>query len=131
MARVVLVVIFSALIVVNGYELDQASSLKNLLSTKMERGEQPMQWLPIESDSSLESQSIDEDIGDMENDLITGGLPGQPSTVNFNQYSGYIMVNKSHGRSLFYYFVEIDGHNSTSKPIVLWLNGGNSFLLSF
>ncbi|KAA8536173.1 hypothetical protein F0562_028651 [Nyssa sinensis] len=59
----------------------------------------------------------------MEDDLIEGGLPGQPSGVMFKQYAGYITVDKSKGRSLFYYFAEAV-HNPSSSPLILWLNGG-------
>ncbi|CAN4080596.1 unnamed protein product [Withania somnifera] len=48
-------------------------------------------------------------------------LPGQP-LVKFKQYGGYVTVNKSAGRALFYYFVE--AKNSKSLPLLLWLNGG-------
>ncbi|KDO84306.1 hypothetical protein CISIN_1g042005mg [Citrus sinensis] len=53
-------------------------------------------------------------------------LPGQPLGVNFDQYSGYVNVDSQDGRSLFYYFVE-SPQNSSSKPLVLWLNGGPGF----
>lgn len=49
-------------------------------------------------------------------------LPGQP-LVKFKQYGGYVTVNKSAGRALFYYFVEAH-KNSKSLPLLLWLNGG-------
>ncbi|CAL1374421.1 unnamed protein product [Linum trigynum] len=49
-------------------------------------------------------------------------LPGQPK-VSFQQYAGYVTVDEIQGRKLFYYFVEAET-NSTSKPLVLWLNGG-------
>ena len=49
-------------------------------------------------------------------------LPGQPH-VKFQQYSGYITVDDQNQRALFYYFVEAEKH-PTSKPVVLWLNGG-------
>ncbi|XP_024018008.1 serine carboxypeptidase-like 45 [Morus notabilis] len=49
-------------------------------------------------------------------------LPGQPQ-VSFQQYSGYITVDESTKRSLFYYFVEAET-DPASKPLVLWLNGG-------
>jgi len=67
----------------------------------------------------------------MEADRITA-LPGQPGGVNFSQYSGYVTVDPGAGRALFYYFVEAM-HNSSQKPLVLWLNGGNiiSFFFSF
>ncbi|KAK4348789.1 hypothetical protein RND71_031544 [Anisodus tanguticus] len=57
-----------------------------------------------------------------ENDKIEK-LPGQPEGVDFNQYSGYVTVDPSAGRALFYYFVE-SPQDSASKPLVLWLNGG-------
>ncbi|PSS01729.1 Serine carboxypeptidase-like [Actinidia chinensis var. chinensis] len=49
-------------------------------------------------------------------------LPGQPQ-VNFQQFAGYIRVDEKQDRSLFYYFVEAET-NPSSKPLVLWLNGG-------
>ncbi|XP_020881469.1 putative serine carboxypeptidase-like 53 isoform X2 [Arabidopsis lyrata subsp. lyrata] len=49
-------------------------------------------------------------------------LPGQPS-VSFTQYGGYVTVNESAGRSLYYYFVEAT-KTKESSPLVLWLNGG-------
>ncbi|CAL5378749.1 unnamed protein product [Camellia sinensis] len=49
-------------------------------------------------------------------------LPGQPNGINFDQYSGYVRVDPNAGRALFYYFAE--SQNSSSKPLVLWLNGG-------
>ncbi|KAK7306704.1 hypothetical protein VNO77_44659 [Canavalia gladiata] len=50
-------------------------------------------------------------------------LPGQPYGVNFDQYSGYVTVDPQAGRELFYYFVE-SPYNPSTKPLVLWLNGG-------
>ncbi|PIA46393.1 hypothetical protein AQUCO_01500135v1 [Aquilegia coerulea] len=50
-------------------------------------------------------------------------LPGQPEGVNFDQYSGYVTVDPTAGRALFYYFVE-SPQNSSTNPLVLWLNGG-------
>ncbi|XAR63479.1 Carboxypeptidase D [Bertholletia excelsa] len=57
-----------------------------------------------------------------EQDIIER-LPGQPS-VGFTQYGGYVTVNKTAGRALYYYFVEAPGPNKSSLPLVLWLNGG-------
>ncbi|KAJ8573604.1 hypothetical protein K7X08_010115 [Anisodus acutangulus] len=48
-------------------------------------------------------------------------LPGQPP-VMFQQYGGYVTVNESAGRALYYYFTEAE--NSKSLPLLLWLNGG-------
>nr|GMD95676.1 serine carboxypeptidase-like 45 [Ipomoea batatas] len=52
-------------------------------------------------------------------------LPGQPSGVNFNQYSGYIVTDKSRGRALFYYFAEAQTEDRFSKPLTLWLGGAH------
>ncbi|KAJ6814831.1 serine carboxypeptidase-like 40 [Iris pallida] len=60
--------------------------------------------------------------GQMELDRIKD-LPGQPEGVDFDQFSGYVTVDPHAGRALFYYFVE-SPQNSSSKPLVLWLNGG-------
>ncbi|XP_042490293.1 serine carboxypeptidase-like 34 [Macadamia integrifolia] len=49
-------------------------------------------------------------------------LPGQPP-VKFKQYAGYVTVNKSHGRALFYWFFEAT-RKPEKKPLLLWLNGG-------
>jgi len=35
----------------------------------------------------------------------------------------YVTVNETHGRSLYYYFVESEG-NASTDPVLLWLNGG-------
>lgn len=59
-------------------------------------------------------------------DLVVG-LPGQPA-VSFKHYAGYVNVNGSHGRALFYWFFEaVD--NPHNKPVLLWLNGGNYIIL--
>ncbi|KAG7610121.1 Alpha/Beta hydrolase fold [Arabidopsis suecica] len=49
-------------------------------------------------------------------------LPGQPP-VKFRQYAGYVTVNETHGRALFYWFFEAT-QNPSKKPVLLWLNGG-------
>ncbi|KAI3708026.1 hypothetical protein L2E82_37027 [Cichorium intybus] len=50
-------------------------------------------------------------------------LPGQPTGTDFDQYSGYVTVDPNHGRALFYYLAE-SPTNSSTNPLVLWLNGG-------
>lgn len=50
-------------------------------------------------------------------------LPGQPPTPPISHFSGYITVNQSHGRALFYWFFEAQSQPS-NKPLLLWLNGG-------
>ena len=54
-------------------------------------------------------------------------LPGQPS-VSFRQFGGYISIDELQNRSLFYYFVEAQT-DPYSRPLVLWLNGGNLWSL--
>lgn len=71
-------------------------------------------------------------VGNMEDDLIKGGLPGQPkSNFKFKQYAGYVNVDEKNGRSLFYYFAESASGNASSKPLVLWLNGGDHVFIIF
>ncbi|KAJ8748829.1 hypothetical protein K2173_011387 [Erythroxylum novogranatense] len=48
--------------------------------------------------------------------------PGQPN-VGFSQYGGYVTVDKSAGRALYYYFAEAQT-SKESLPLLLWLNGG-------
>ncbi|XP_060173991.1 serine carboxypeptidase-like 26 isoform X1 [Lycium barbarum] len=57
-----------------------------------------------------------------EDDKVTK-LPGQPNSPQVSQYSGYITVNKTHGRALFYWFFQSQ-FESSKKPLLLWLNGG-------
>uniref|UniRef100_A0A2K1Z9L9 Uncharacterized protein n=1 Tax=Populus trichocarpa TaxID=3694 RepID=A0A2K1Z9L9_POPTR len=40
-----------------------------------------------------------------------------------NIYGGYVTVDKSAGRALYYYSVEAQ-HSKESSPLLLWLNGG-------
>lgn len=55
-------------------------------------------------------------------------LPGQPPNVKFSQFSGYITVDESDGRNLFYWLIEAkkvsEEDEDKDKPVVLWLNGG-------
>ncbi|CAH9124318.1 unnamed protein product [Cuscuta epithymum] len=84
--------------------------------TDVEEGDEDM-----ESFSEVERRTKEED-------LILGGLPGQPPS-SFKQYGGiggYVNVDKRNGRSLFYYFVESVDSPDT-KPLILWLNGGDLF----
>ena len=60
-----------------------------------------------------------------EQDLVTN-LPGQPH-VSFKHYAGYVPVDESNGRAMFYWFFEAMDLPK-EKPLVLWLNGGNPIL---
>ena len=59
-------------------------------------------------------------------ELITA-LPGQPANVSFKQYSGFIVTDDQYGRALFYYFVEAETAHPLSRPLTLWLNGGETY----
>ncbi|XP_047337839.1 serine carboxypeptidase 1-like [Impatiens glandulifera] len=92
--------------------------------TSSESGWDPTIW----DNEQLEEMSNihDVDVGEKEHDRITyngHGLPGQPKPASFEQYAGYVKIDKSKGRHLFYYFAEAD-HLRDTKPLVLWFNGG-------
>jgi hypothetical protein len=67
----------------------------------------------LESFIKLPSDVVDPN----EADLIKS-LPGSPE-LPFRQYSGYITVDKAHGRALFYWFVEAV-EAPLQKPVTLW-----------
>ncbi|XP_050209298.1 serine carboxypeptidase-like 27 isoform X2 [Mercurialis annua] len=67
---------------------------------------------------------ISSPLEDQERDKITY-LPGQPTNVEFDQYSGYVTVNQQAGRALFYWLIESPvSRQPESRPLILWLNGG-------
>ncbi|CAB78333.1 SERINE CARBOXYPEPTIDASE I PRECURSOR-like protein [Arabidopsis thaliana] len=57
-----------------------------------------------------------------ESALITK-LPGFEGTFPSKHYSGYVTIDKEHGKNLWYYFIESE-KNPSKDPVVLWLNGG-------
>ncbi|KAI4356289.1 hypothetical protein L6164_000321 [Bauhinia variegata] len=57
-----------------------------------------------------------------ESALITQ-LPGFNGAFPSKHYAGYVTIDESHGRNLYYYFVESESKPS-QDPVVLWLNGG-------
>jgi len=61
-------------------------------------------------------------IADIPADKVNS-IPNYDQPINFDQYAGYITVDESAGRALFYWFVESQNNPSTD-PVVLWLNGG-------
>lgn len=50
-------------------------------------------------------------------------IPGLQSNLKSRHYGGYITVDESHDRNLYYYFVTSEGAPA-KDPLVLWLNGG-------
>ena len=53
-------------------------------------------------------------------DQVTS-LPGLKSTLEFQHFAGYLNVNSTHNRNLFYWFTKA---TNSSTDLVLWLNGG-------
>ncbi|CAL5377312.1 unnamed protein product [Camellia sinensis] len=109
----------------HGYSVDQAGRLRALWRAKKQtQGPTLVDDKWVVPSLSVEESSSSYDVGKMEDDLIEGGLPGQClGSMMFKQYGGYVNVDSSKGQSLFYYFVEAI-NDSSSKPLVLWLNGG-------
>ncbi|CAL4956909.1 unnamed protein product [Urochloa decumbens] len=60
--------------------------------------------------------------GEQERDRVQF-LPGQPASPPVSQFAGYVTVNESTGRALFYWFFEAQA-SPEKKPLLLWLNGG-------
>ena len=53
-------------------------------------------------------------------DQVTS-LPGLKSTLEFQHFAGYLNVNATHNRNLFYWFTKA---TNSSTDLVIWLNGG-------
>ncbi|WVZ25878.1 hypothetical protein V8G54_004422 [Vigna mungo] len=83
-----------------------------------------LSYKPALSFSSRNSQywGGDRILSSAYNDDLVTNLPGQPK-VNFQHYAGYVTVNETNGRALFYWFYEAMT-KPEDKPLVLWLNGG-------
>ncbi|XP_034705435.1 serine carboxypeptidase-like 40 [Vitis riparia] len=75
----------------------------------------------VENGAETESHKIHPQEGLKEKDRIDM-LPGQPH-VGFNQYGGYVTIDESKGKALYYYFAEAP-FSKKSLPLLLWLNGG-------
>eukprot|EP01103_Thecamoeba_quadrilineata_P009174 TRINITY_DN18891_c0_g1_i1.p1 TRINITY_DN18891_c0_g1~~TRINITY_DN18891_c0_g1_i1.p1 ORF type:complete len:487 (+),score=66.30 TRINITY_DN18891_c0_g1_i1:3-1463(+) len=50
-------------------------------------------------------------------------LPGYNDSTPISQYSGYITVNQTHGRALFYWLIE-SLNDPDNAPLVVWFQGG-------
>eukprot|EP00808_Paulinella_micropora_P011814 g47362.t1 len=55
-------------------------------------------------------------------DQITD-LPDVLGQVPFNQFAGYLTINETSGRHMFYWYVESQ-RNPAKDPVALWTNGG-------
>ncbi|KAL7156770.1 hypothetical protein ABFS83_02G031300 [Erythranthe nasuta] len=96
--------------------------LRELMKARRARRSSSVNYVSEDATSSAEYSPVyvQNQYGLKEVDEIRS-LPGQPQ-VNFSQYSGYVTVDPNAGRALFYYFTESE--DSSTKPLVLWLNGG-------
>jgi serine carboxypeptidase-like clade 2 len=120
----------SLLVIFPYSKANQADTLdKLILSRSSQNSPKTLSW---EEEDALNTQSsssaayVAPQEGLRQADKIVT-LPGQPYGVNFDQYSGYVNVYPETGRELFYYFVE-SPYNPSTKPLVLWLNGGKNIL---
>lgn len=68
-----------------------------------------------QQDYNIEAQSPDKVVN----------LPEQPLNPKISHFSGYVNVNQENTRSLFYWFFEALSDSPSTRPLVLWLNGGN------
>ncbi|AES71590.2 putative carboxypeptidase D [Medicago truncatula] len=116
----------SLLVIFPYSKASQADKLDELfLSRKSQNPPKTLSWEEGEALKTLSSSAAyvaapQEELR-LADKIVT--LPGQPDGVDFDQYSGYVTVEPEAGRALFYYFVE-SPYNSSTKPLVLWLNGG-------
>lgn len=66
-------------------------------------------------DYNIEAQNADKVVN----------LPEQPSNPKISHFSGYVNVNQENTRSLFFWFFEALSDSPSTRPLILWLNGGN------
>ena len=88
----------------------------------MENLRQPLLWLLIFALAVSIAASLEE-AQQREADRVTN-LPGQPR-VQFEHYAGYVQLQPQNEKAMFYWFFEAQDGPSL-KPLVLWLNGGQS-----
>ncbi|KHN05141.1 Serine carboxypeptidase II-3 [Glycine soja] len=113
----------SLLVLLPYSKASQADKLEELiLSRSSQKPPVTLSWAEEDALKTHSSAYVASQEGQKQADKIAA-LPGQPYGVNFDQYSGYVTVDPKAGRALFYYFVE-SPYNPSTKPLVLWLNGG-------
>ncbi|PWA44485.1 Peptidase S10, serine carboxypeptidase [Artemisia annua] len=100
---------------------NQITNLNKLIKSKRSVNPPRAEPWTKQDASNLSPVYIVPQEGSREADMIDK-LPGQPE-VDFDQYAGYVTVDAEAGRALFYYLAE-SPQNSSTKPLVLWLNGG-------
>ena len=111
------------LVFTHGAIVDQAARLLQFSSSRMEiQCHHQDKKVHRRSHIDRATTDISPQDGLKEADKVSE-LPGQPGPAVFDQYAGYVTVNSTSGKALFYYFAEAAEDPST-KPLVLWLNGG-------
>ncbi|TYI73475.1 hypothetical protein E1A91_D07G131100v1 [Gossypium mustelinum] len=107
-------------------EANEAEVLNNFLKSRLSKKPSPVvhSWAWLNEKTGNYPNYIQPQDGSMETDKISA-LPGQHNGVDFNHYTGCVTVDSKAGRALFYYFVE-SPDNSSTNPLVLWLNGAKS-----
>jgi serine carboxypeptidase-like clade 2 len=121
----------SLLVIVPYSKASQADKLDELILSRSSQN--PPKTFTWEVEDTLKTQSSSYVAAPQEglrqaDKIVT--LPGQPYGVNFEHYSGYVTVDAEAGRELFYYFVE-SPYNPSTKPLILWLNGGKKCIINF
>ncbi|CAJ2668619.1 serine carboxypeptidase 1-like [Trifolium pratense] len=116
----------SLLVIFPYSKANQADKLDELILSRSSQNPPNPKTFTWEEEDTLNTQSssayVIPQLGEQKADRIVT-LPGQPYGVNFEHYSGYVTVDAEAGRELFYYFVE-SPYNPSTKPLILWLNGG-------
>ncbi|CAI9304092.1 unnamed protein product [Lactuca saligna] len=115
---------FSLLIFVHCYGGNGYDPLENVLRIQRSKRSvhDPIKNKELNTEYSYPPVYVGPQDGLKDFDKISS-LPGQPTGTDFDQYSGYVTVDPHHGRALFYYLTE-SPFNSSTNPLVLWLNGG-------
>ncbi|KAG2426414.1 hypothetical protein HYH02_014773 [Chlamydomonas schloesseri] len=83
--------------------------------------------LPARGDISKKHSGKSSDNGQLTPEAAADAILALPGFTNqqlpSRHFSGYVTVDESRGRRLFYYFVESE-RDPANDPVVLWLNGG-------
>ncbi len=52
------------------------------------------------------------------------GMDAIKTLATFNQFSGYLTINKASGKKIHYWMVEASEVDPKTAPVVFWTNGG-------
>ncbi|KAJ6692040.1 CARBOXYPEPTIDASE [Salix purpurea] len=118
----VLLIVSCSVVQIEAAGKRQGEALSHLYKAKYSTGNFSVDSTLFQAIQQVDSSKFHPQDGLKERDRIES-LPGQPG-VEFSQYGGYVTVDESAGRALYYYFVEAQHSNNESLPLLLWLNGG-------